>query len=281
MAIVCLCTIHHTRVSGSFASEVCHRCTQTALSGHSRMGEARDTADFEDDRALLAKESRLRKKTLLVYNKRREDFDSDLAFNDYKEEVEDIVFNLANEVNVEETKAKVEQYRRANLEETSQITVRNHEEERRKIVELTTADRDYAQKLKILRKRDAEHEEDLRRKRRELEEEEMQRVVLGDAEADRLKRKKEKKARKQRQKQEREELAKAQALAKASEVDTRPMFSRPVFPNPPPKPILVENQEQGAVDGASRAAAGGFSQALVNERALREFDEAISFVAAR
>lgn len=245
------------------------------------MGDVRDTIDFEDDRAFLAKESRLRKKTLLVYNKRREDFDSDRAYNDYVEEVEDIVFNLSNDVNVEETKAKVEKYRRDNLEDTARIAVRHQEEELKNIEVLTTADREYAEKLRILRKRDAEHEEELRRKRREQEEEEIQRVALGDAEADRLQRKKEKKAKKERQRQEREDAARAQALAKAAEVDTRPMFFRPAFPNPPPKPILAGKPADGPVDMASRAAAGGFSQALVNERALREFNDAMSVVVAR
>ncbi|KAH8041127.1 hypothetical protein HPB51_013787 [Rhipicephalus microplus] len=48
------------------------------------------------------------------YNKREEDFETLRAYNDYLEEVETIIYNLANEIDVEATRRKVEQYKREN-----------------------------------------------------------------------------------------------------------------------------------------------------------------------
>ncbi|KAH9369636.1 hypothetical protein HPB48_010695 [Haemaphysalis longicornis] len=48
------------------------------------------------------------------YNKKEEDFETLRAYNDYLEEVETIIFNLANEIDVEATRRKVEQYKREN-----------------------------------------------------------------------------------------------------------------------------------------------------------------------
>ncbi|KAG0411083.1 hypothetical protein HPB47_011794 [Ixodes persulcatus] len=67
---------------------------------------------FED--AGVEKEVDIRRKILKDYNKREEDFETLRAYNDYLEEVETIIFNLANEVDVEATRRKVEQYKRDN-----------------------------------------------------------------------------------------------------------------------------------------------------------------------
>ena len=49
----------------------------------------------------------MRKKITKIYNKRETDFTSLHDYNDYLEEIEVIVFSLANKVNEEETKRKV------------------------------------------------------------------------------------------------------------------------------------------------------------------------------
>ncbi|CAM9500086.1 CDK-activating kinase assembly factor MAT1 isoform X1 [Lampetra fluviatilis] len=67
---------------------------------------------FED--ALVDKEVEIRKRVLKTYNKREEDFPSLREYNDYLEEIEDIVFNLTNNVDVETTKRRMEQYQRDN-----------------------------------------------------------------------------------------------------------------------------------------------------------------------
>ncbi|XP_077394694.1 CDK-activating kinase assembly factor MAT1 [Festucalex cinctus] len=69
---------------------------------------------FEDP--TVDKEVDIRKKVLKIYNKRDGDFPSLRDYNDYLEKVEDIVFNLTNNVDVEETKLRMEQYQRENRE---------------------------------------------------------------------------------------------------------------------------------------------------------------------
>ncbi|XP_067335183.1 CDK-activating kinase assembly factor MAT1 isoform X4 [Channa argus] len=49
-----------------------------------------------------------------LYNKRDFDFPSLREYNDYLEQVEDIVYNLTNNIDVENTKLRMEQYQREN-----------------------------------------------------------------------------------------------------------------------------------------------------------------------
>ncbi|XP_036431116.1 CDK-activating kinase assembly factor MAT1 [Colossoma macropomum] len=67
---------------------------------------------FEDP--AIDKEVEIRKKVLKIYNKRDFDFPSLREYNDYLEQVEEIVFNLTNNVDVESTKQMMEQYQREN-----------------------------------------------------------------------------------------------------------------------------------------------------------------------
>ncbi|TRY55283.1 hypothetical protein DNTS_015759 [Danionella cerebrum] len=67
---------------------------------------------FEDP--AIDKEVEIRKKVLKIYNKRELDFSSLKEYNDYLEQVEDIVFNLTNNTEVEKTKQIMEQYQRDN-----------------------------------------------------------------------------------------------------------------------------------------------------------------------
>ncbi|KAJ3093981.1 TFIIH/NER complex subunit [Physocladia obscura] len=68
---------------------------------------------FDDLR--VEKEVHYRKKVGKFFNKRLEDFNYDQrAYDDYLEEVEDIMFNLANGVDVQATNEKVERFRQEN-----------------------------------------------------------------------------------------------------------------------------------------------------------------------
>lgn len=67
---------------------------------------------FED--LTVEKEVAVRRRIAKEFNKRREDFPDLRSYNDYLEEVEDITFNLINEVNIPETEARIEAYRREN-----------------------------------------------------------------------------------------------------------------------------------------------------------------------
>ncbi|GFY63424.1 hypothetical protein TNIN_185401 [Trichonephila inaurata madagascariensis] len=67
---------------------------------------------FED--SSVEKELDIRKRILKDFNKKEEDFDSLREYNDYLEEIETIIFNLANDVQVEATKRRIEQYKKEN-----------------------------------------------------------------------------------------------------------------------------------------------------------------------
>ncbi|KAJ8290325.1 hypothetical protein GJAV_G00011430 [Gymnothorax javanicus] len=67
---------------------------------------------FEDP--TVDKEVEIRKKVLKIYNKRDTDFSSLREYNDYLEQIEDIVYNLTNNVDVENTRQIMEQYQREN-----------------------------------------------------------------------------------------------------------------------------------------------------------------------
>ncbi|OON19779.1 CDK-activating kinase assembly factor MAT1 [Opisthorchis viverrini] len=67
---------------------------------------------FEDP--LVQKEVELRKKILIDFNKREDDFDSLEEYDSYLEKIEEIIHNLMNDIDVEETKRYIELYKREN-----------------------------------------------------------------------------------------------------------------------------------------------------------------------
>lgn len=69
---------------------------------------------FED--AYVEKEVDIRKKILKDFNKKEEDFPTLRGYNDYLEQLEHIIFSLANNIDVENTKKLVEQYKKENKE---------------------------------------------------------------------------------------------------------------------------------------------------------------------
>jgi CDK-activating kinase assembly factor MAT1 len=72
---------------------------------------------FED--SSVEKEVDIRRKILRDYNKKEEDFPTLREYNDYLEEVEDIIYNLSNGIEVEATKRRVEQYKKDNADAIS------------------------------------------------------------------------------------------------------------------------------------------------------------------
>lgn len=67
---------------------------------------------FED--SSVEKELDIRRRILKDFNKKEEDFKTLLDYNDYLEEVETIIFNLSNNIDIEATKRKIEQYKKDN-----------------------------------------------------------------------------------------------------------------------------------------------------------------------
>ncbi|XP_050455018.1 CDK-activating kinase assembly factor MAT1 [Cataglyphis hispanica] len=70
---------------------------------------------FED--TMVEKEVNIRKRILRDFNKKEEDFSTLREYNDYLEEIETIIYNLANNIDVVETNKKIEQYKKDNKEQ--------------------------------------------------------------------------------------------------------------------------------------------------------------------
>ena len=70
---------------------------------------------FEDH--LVEKEIDIRKRVLKDFNKREEDFDSLRDYNNYLEEVEEIIFNLTNDIDVKETNERIDAYKKENAKQ--------------------------------------------------------------------------------------------------------------------------------------------------------------------
>lgn len=63
------------------------------------------------DETEVERDYSIRKKIKAIFNKSPGDFNTLTEFKDYEEEVEDIIYKLANQIDVEETNRKVEAYR--------------------------------------------------------------------------------------------------------------------------------------------------------------------------
>ncbi|KAI9272582.1 CDK-activating kinase assembly factor MAT1-domain-containing protein [Sporodiniella umbellata] len=83
---------------------------------------------FED--LAVEKEVRIRKRVAKVFNKRSEDFPSSRAYNDFLEMVEDMTFNLMNEVDVAETEARIAAYEMENKDSIAANQAKNMTEQR-------------------------------------------------------------------------------------------------------------------------------------------------------
>ncbi len=55
------------------------------------------------------------------FNKKEEDFGTLREYNDYLEMVEDIIFNLSNNVDVEETNSRIAKYKEKNREQIVKV----------------------------------------------------------------------------------------------------------------------------------------------------------------
>ncbi|XP_044127954.1 CDK-activating kinase assembly factor MAT1 [Bufo gargarizans] len=91
---------------------------------------------FEDP--TIDKEVEIRKKILKIYNKREEEFPSLGEYNDYLEEIEEIVINLTNNVDLDNTKRKVEQYQKQNKDtiQRNKVKMTREQEELEEALEM-------------------------------------------------------------------------------------------------------------------------------------------------
>jgi CDK-activating kinase assembly factor MAT1 len=65
---------------------------------------------------MVEKELEIRKRILKDFNKKEEDFEDPEEYNRYLEEVEDIIYNLCNNIEILETNKRIEQYKKDNRE---------------------------------------------------------------------------------------------------------------------------------------------------------------------
>jgi CDK-activating kinase assembly factor MAT1 len=117
---------------------------------------------FEDLSA--EKEYRTRKRLMKWFNKRREDFEMLEEYNDYLEEVEQIIFNLVHQIDVEKTNEQVERYKQNNQELILKNNIKQNREDQALLSTL-------------------EREKDEARRRRELERKEMEMERLAEKQA--------------------------------------------------------------------------------------------------
>eukprot|EP00092_Neocalanus_flemingeri_P030148 GFUD01032726.1.p1 GENE.GFUD01032726.1~~GFUD01032726.1.p1 ORF type:complete len:306 (+),score=127.81 GFUD01032726.1:44-961(+) len=85
---------------------------------------------FED--ASIDKEVDIRRRILKDFNKHEEDFETLREFNDYLEMVEDIIFNLTNNLDILETNKKIQSYKENNKE----VTVKNRSKQSKDSLEI-------------------------------------------------------------------------------------------------------------------------------------------------
>ncbi|TFY73082.1 hypothetical protein EWM64_g10930, partial [Hericium alpestre] len=67
---------------------------------------------FED--LTVEKEVAVRRRIAKEFNKRRDDFADLRSYNDYLEEIEDITFNLINDIDIPQTEARIAAYHKEN-----------------------------------------------------------------------------------------------------------------------------------------------------------------------
>ncbi|KAG8561139.1 hypothetical protein GDO81_015264 [Engystomops pustulosus] len=119
---------------------------------------------FEDP--TIDKEVEIRKKILKIYNKREEDFPSLRDYNDYLEDIEEIVFNMTNNVDLENTKRKVEQYQKLNKDtiQRNKIKLTREQEELEEALEI---ERHENEQRRILLQKEEHLQQMLKRKNKQ------------------------------------------------------------------------------------------------------------------
>ncbi|XP_066464303.1 CDK-activating kinase assembly factor MAT1 [Eleutherodactylus coqui] len=119
---------------------------------------------FEDP--TIDKEVEIRKKILKIYNKREEDFPSLRDYNDFLEEIEEIVFNLTNNVDLEDTKRKMDNYQKQNKDtiQRNKIKLTREQEELEEALEM---ERHENEQRKILLQKEEQLQQLMKRKNKQ------------------------------------------------------------------------------------------------------------------
>lgn len=113
------------------------------------------------------------------FNRREEEFESLRAFKDYEEEVEEICFNLANNINVEEMMGKVQSYKESHqdlIKENAELERlgRQHEQERQEAEK---------ERTRLRREAALREEEEAREELEQIRSEYMKKLEAGEGDA--------------------------------------------------------------------------------------------------
>ncbi|KIK06632.1 hypothetical protein K443DRAFT_674289 [Laccaria amethystina LaAM-08-1] len=116
----------------------------------------------------VEKEVAVRRRIAKEFNKRREDFSDLRSYNDYLEQVEDITFNLINEINIPQTEARIAAYRAENAA-LIELNVQREEAYVRALQEQEEAERRERESRALeLRREEEEEREEREKDRREI-----------------------------------------------------------------------------------------------------------------
>ncbi|KAG9226058.1 hypothetical protein CCMSSC00406_0008720 [Pleurotus cornucopiae] len=116
----------------------------------------------------VEKEVAIRRRIAKEFNKRREDFPDLRSFNDYLEEVEDITFNLINEIDLPKTEARILQYRAENAA-LIELNIQREEAYAQSLKEQEESERrEREQRATELRRQEEEEREEKEKDKREL-----------------------------------------------------------------------------------------------------------------
>ncbi|XP_057272114.1 CDK-activating kinase assembly factor MAT1 isoform X2 [Pezoporus wallicus] len=136
----------------------CHECDTLLRKSNFRVQLFEDPA--------IDKEVEIRKKVLKIYNKREDDFPSLSEYNDFLEEIEEIVYNLTNNVDLENTKRKMELYQKDNKEviQKNKIKLTREQEE---LEEALEAERQESERRRLLIQKEEQIQQILKRKNKQ------------------------------------------------------------------------------------------------------------------
>ncbi|KAJ3572812.1 hypothetical protein NP233_g2833 [Leucocoprinus birnbaumii] len=116
----------------------------------------------------VEKEVAVRRRVAKEFNKRREDFPDLRAYNDYLEEVEDITFNLINEIDIPETEARIARYRAENAA-LIELNIQREEAYAQQLKEQEEAERrDREMRAEEFRRAEEEEREEREKGKREI-----------------------------------------------------------------------------------------------------------------
>ncbi|KZT69047.1 CDK-activating kinase assembly factor [Daedalea quercina L-15889] len=116
----------------------------------------------------VEKEVAIRRRIAKEFNKRREDFADLHSYNDYLEMVEDITFNLINDIDIPDTEARIAAYRRENAA-LIELNVQREEQYQKYLKEQEEAERQEREQIALeLRRLEEEEREERAKERREI-----------------------------------------------------------------------------------------------------------------